>query len=177
MFDSLASNLFAQGSYFFNRVDNENQQIDHRQYLLGGDSISLYDQTSKPTSKNFNNRINTRFDYTADPSNMITILPVLYFQTNRSDNFLNGVTTQNSGGTTAQTTTDALNTGYTLSGHAILGINSIFPIERFLSISALARIRNKLMVFSTRGIGLPERIPLRMILSHNNRTLLSMSTT
>ncbi len=119
MSDSLASNLFAQGSYFFNRVDNENQQIDHRQYLLGGDSTSLYDQNSKPTSKNFNNRINTRIDYMADPSNMITVLPVLYFQTNRADNFLNGVTTQNSGGTTAQTTTDALNTGYTLSGHAI----------------------------------------------------------
>ena len=38
------------------------------------------------------------------------------------------------------------------------GINSIFPIERFLSISALARIRNKLMVFSTRGISLQEWI-------------------
>jgi len=120
MSDTLSPGLFAQGSYFFNRVDNENDQVDHRLYQLGGDSTSIYDQTSKPTSKNFNHRLNSRIDYLADPSNMITVLPVLYFQTNRSDNLLDAVTSQTSGGTRAQNATDAYNSGYTLSAHAIL---------------------------------------------------------
>jgi len=117
--DSLQSNLFAQGSYSFNRVDNENQQIDHRQYLLGGDSTSLYDQTSDPASRNFNHRINARLDYAADPSNIITVLPVLYFQSNRADNLLGATTMLGSSGIQSQSVTDALNSGYTLSGHTI----------------------------------------------------------
>jgi hypothetical protein len=131
MSDSLASDLFAQGSYFFNRVNNQNQQLDHRQYLLGGDSTSLYDQNSDMSSRNFNHRINSRIDYAVDPSNSITFLPILYFQSNRADNLLNALTTESSGGLSAagrpsetlgsqsQTNTNALNSGYNLSGHVV----------------------------------------------------------
>jgi hypothetical protein len=131
MSDSLASNLFAQGSYFFNRVDNQNQQLDHRQYLLGGDSTSLYDQNSDVSSRNFNHRINSRIDYAIDPSNSIMFLPILYFQSNRADNLLNALTTQSSAGlptagqpgetlgSQSQTNTNALNSGYNLSGHVV----------------------------------------------------------
>ncbi len=117
--DSLAGNLFAQGSYFFNQVNNQNLQSDHRQYLLGGDSTSLYDQNSNVASRNFNNRINARIDYRADPSNILTVLPVLYFQSNRADNLLNAVTTLNSQGTESQSNTNNLNTGYNLTAHVI----------------------------------------------------------
>jgi hypothetical protein len=131
MSDSLASNLFAQGSYFFNRVNNQNQQLDHRQYLLGGDSISLYDQNSDASSRNFNHRISSRVDYSVNQSNTLTFLPVLYFQSNRAGNLLDAVTTQSTGGLPAagqavatigsesQTNTNALNSGYNLSGHAV----------------------------------------------------------
>jgi hypothetical protein len=131
MSDSLASNLFAQGSYFFNRVDNQNQQLDHRQYLLGGDSTSLYDQNSDASSRNFNHRISSRIDYAVDPSNSLTFLPTLYFQSNRANNLLDALTTQSSGGLSAagqsttilgsqsQTNTNALNSGYNLSGHIV----------------------------------------------------------
>jgi len=114
--DSLADNLFAQGSYFFNRVGNQNNQYDHRQYLLGGDSTSLYDQNSNVASTNYNNRINGRLDYAADPSNKLTILPVLYFQSNRANNFLDATTSQNED---TSTNTNSLNNGYNLTAHAI----------------------------------------------------------
>ena len=117
--DSLSTGLFGQGSYFFNQVNNRNLQSDHRQYLLGGDSTSLYDQNSNVASRNFNNRITARFDYTADPSNQLTVLPVLYFQSNRADNLLNAVTTQNSFGSVSQSNTNSLNMGYNLTAHVI----------------------------------------------------------
>ncbi len=114
--DSLADNLFAQGSYFLNRVGNQNNQSDHRQYLLGGDSTSLYDQNSNVSSTNYNNRINGRIDYAADPSNRLTILPVIYFQSNRAGNLLNATSSQ-SGDTS--TNANSLNMGYNLTAHAV----------------------------------------------------------
>ena len=92
--DSLEDNLFAQGNYFFNRVGNQNNQFDHRQTLLGGDSTSLSDQSSNVASTNYNNRLNGRLDYAADASNKLTVLPVLYFQSNRANNLLDDTTTQ-----------------------------------------------------------------------------------
>jgi hypothetical protein len=113
--DSLAENLFAQGSYFFNRVGNQNDQLDHRQNLLGGDSISLYNQTSNVSSTNYNNRISSRIDYAADPSNKLTILPVLYFQSNRANNLLDATSAQSD----TVTNTNTVNNGYNLTGHAV----------------------------------------------------------
>lgn len=114
--DSLAENLFAQGSYFFNRVGNQNDQLDHRENLLGGDSTSIYDQNSNVAGTNYNNRINSRIDYAADPSDKWTILPVLYFQSNRANNFLNATTSQNED---TSTNTNSLNNGYNITAHAV----------------------------------------------------------
>ncbi len=117
--DSLATNLFAQGSYFFNRVGNQNEQTDHRQYLLGGDSTSLYDQNNNVASTNYNNRINGRIDYAADASNRLTILPVLYFQSNRANNLLGATTTATGSNSQSETNTNGLNNGYNITAHAI----------------------------------------------------------
>ncbi|HQT90510.1 MAG TPA: outer membrane beta-barrel protein, partial [Candidatus Kryptobacter bacterium] len=117
--DSLANDLFAQASYFFNQVNNQNIQADHRLYLLGGDSTSLYDQNSNVASRNFNNRINARIDYAADPSNSLTFLPVLYFQSNRANNLLDAVTTQGTAASQSLSNTNSLNDGYNLTGHII----------------------------------------------------------
>ncbi|MGA9120734.1 MAG: outer membrane beta-barrel protein [Bacteroidota bacterium] len=117
--DSLASNLFMQSSYFFNRIDNTNEQLDRRQYLLGGDSIGLYHQTSNADGKNFNHRINSRIEYAPDPSDVLTVLPQLYFQSNRSSNMLDAITALNSTTSLSQSATDASNSGYNLSGHVV----------------------------------------------------------
>lgn len=117
--DSLAHGLFAQGSYFFNRLGNENLQVDHRIYLLGGESISLYDQNSNVSSTNYNNRFSGRMDYWPDASNGITVLPVLYFQSNNATDVLGAVTSGNGPGLQSNSNTNSLNNGYNLSGHVI----------------------------------------------------------
>jgi hypothetical protein len=117
--DSLADNLFTQASYFFNRTDNVNQQALNRQYVLGGDSTSLYTQNTNPSSRNFNHRINARVEYAADLANAITVLPQLYFQSNRADNVLNAMSLQTGATSVSRSTTDALNSGYDLSGHIV----------------------------------------------------------
>jgi len=117
--DSLTKSLFAQTSYFFNRTDNQNQQLDARQYLLGGDSTYLLKQKSNLSSENFNHRINLRIDYTIDKSNLLTILPVIYFQSNNADNNLNASTIQNSGASFTLSDINNHNTGFNLSTHII----------------------------------------------------------
>ena len=79
-------------------------------------SVSLYDQNSNVSGTNYNNRFNSRIDYAADPSNKLTILPVVYFQSNRSNNILGAATP---GSQSDTTNTNALNTGYNITAHAI----------------------------------------------------------
>lgn len=118
--DSLAHGLFAQGSYFFNQINNQNLQNDHRLYLLGGDSTSLYDQNSNVSSRNFNNRFSARVQYDADESNSIIFLPVLYFQSNRAANLLDATSDQAATISQSLSNTSSLNQGYNLTGHLIL---------------------------------------------------------
>ncbi len=122
--DSLGEDLFAQGSYFFNRVGNQNDQLDHRD-TWEGDSTSLYNQNSNLGSTNYNNRINSRIDWAADESNKLTVLPVLYFQSNRANNLSDATTSQSAASLQSATTanehtnTSDVNTGYNLTAHAI----------------------------------------------------------
>ncbi len=118
--DSLANGkMFAQGSYFFNQVNNQNIQSDNRVYLLGGNATSLYDQNSNVSSRNFNNRFSGRLDYWPDATNGITVLPVVYFQSNRSNDLLSALTSGNSTNLQSNSVTSSLNNGYNLSGHVI----------------------------------------------------------
>ncbi len=117
--DSLAGDLFAQGSYFFNRTDNENQQSLDRTYLLGGDSTSLYNQNTDASSRNFNHRLNARVVYTPDDANSFIMTPQVYVQSNRSDNAVAAATVQRTAATESRSTTSALNAGYDLGGHLV----------------------------------------------------------
>ncbi len=87
--DSLSSQVFAQGSYFFNQVNNQNDQTTNRQYYNAGSSGSLYDQQTDADSKNYNHRANARIVYTMDSSNSIIVTPQLLFQQNDISNVLN----------------------------------------------------------------------------------------
>ncbi len=118
--DTLTHGLFAQGSYFFNQINNQNLQDDHRLYLLGGDSTSLYNQNSNVSSRNFNNRVSARVVYTPDESNSVIFLPVLYFQSNRSANLLDATSDQGALVSQSSSNTAALNQGYNMTGHLIL---------------------------------------------------------
>jgi uncharacterized membrane protein YgcG len=87
--DSLSSQVFAQGSYFFNQTNNLNDQTTNRQYYNAGSSGSLYDQQTDAGSKNYNHRANARIEYTIDSSNSVIVTPQLLFQQNNISNALN----------------------------------------------------------------------------------------
>ena len=89
--DSWGQNLAVSGSYFFNLIDNENDQTLNRQYLLSPDSSSFYREKSIAESKNYNHRIDLRFQYSIDSSNSLIITPRLNFQDNRSSSSLTGI--------------------------------------------------------------------------------------
>ena len=84
--DTVLTNTFLHANYFFNQVNNQNDQSISRQYLLPGDSSVLYNQESNLNGVNYNHRVNLRVDYAFDSSNIITVTPQLLFQDNKSNN-------------------------------------------------------------------------------------------
>jgi hypothetical protein len=158
--DSLSKKLFAQASYFFNRTDNQNQQLDARQYLLAGDSTYLLNQKSNVSSENFNHRINSRFEYKMDPSNLLTVLPIIYFQSNEADNNLNASTIQNSGSSLTLSDINNHNSGFNLSTHVIYRHKFDYPgrtISVDIGLAASQKVTHSdlssLSQFSNKGMG------------------------
>lgn len=88
--DSLGDKIYMNGSYFFNFTDNDNPQTLNRQYILSSDSSGFYNETSGTERKNYNHRVNLRFEGTFDSSNSFIITPQLYFQNNRATSTVAG---------------------------------------------------------------------------------------
>ncbi|MGD0591689.1 MAG: outer membrane beta-barrel protein [Bacteroidota bacterium] len=120
--DSLSSQVFAQGSYFFNQVNNVNDQTTNRQYYNAGSSGSLYDQQTDADSKNYNHRANARIVYTIDSSNSIIVTPQLLFQQNQISNVLDATSSlaTNVPLSESQTNNQTDASGHNLTGHITL---------------------------------------------------------
>jgi len=88
--DMWGKKLEVQGSYFFNNGDVKNNQVSNIQTLLSKDSTQYENQTTNSDAKNYNHRINLRFDYKIDSANIITVTPVLSFQKNYGSTSING---------------------------------------------------------------------------------------
>jgi len=176
--DSLTKSMFAQASYFFNGTNNVNQQLDARQYLLGGDSTYLYNQKSNLSSQNFNHRVNARIDYKMDPSNFLTVLPIIYFQSNNAGNDLNAATIQNSGTSLSLSDINTRNSGYNLSTHLIYRHKFDYP-GRTVSVDVGVSASQKqtdgslwsLSRYSNKGIGRNDSLSQRSDYLSNVHTL------
>ena len=88
--DMWGKKLEVQGSYFFNYGSVNNNETSNIQTLLTSDSTQYEYQTSVSNAKNYNHRINLRFDYKIDSANLITVTPVLSSQKNSSFSYING---------------------------------------------------------------------------------------
>jgi len=77
--DSWGEKIKFSGSYFFNYTDNTNNSDLTRSYF---DSGMTYQQNSLTRTRNYNNRVNLRFEYAIDSFNALTITPQLRFQQN-----------------------------------------------------------------------------------------------
>lgn len=70
------------GSYFFNASKNENRQLTEREYILSSQSGQLYNEDYSAVTRNYNHRMNFRFDVQLDSLNSIVIAPKLSYQGN-----------------------------------------------------------------------------------------------
>lgn len=112
--DKWGKQIDVQGSYFFNNSNNVNDNLTTTQYK---GSPQLENSGSVSTSKNYNHRINMRFEYRIDSFNSILVIPSLNFQKNRSsaNSFLNTVNSDTEDTINTQmSTNDYMREGYNL---------------------------------------------------------------
>lgn len=89
--DKWGKKLDVSGSYFFNNSNTNNNQGSNTQYINQGSVSDFYDENDTSNTKNFNHRINLRFDYKIDDKNSITFSPSLSFQKNNAYSYLDGL--------------------------------------------------------------------------------------
>ena len=82
--DKWGKKLSVTGSYFYNNSTNNNLSLTNTQIL---EENQFYVQNSNAETKNYNHRINARFEYKLDSNNTFFFIPNLSFQTNRSSSY------------------------------------------------------------------------------------------
>jgi hypothetical protein len=88
--DKWGKNISVSGSYFFNMTDNENTSLANRNYYSTGDSGLVYYESSRQKGKNYNHRLNFRFEYTIDTLNSLILTPRISFQNYRQSEITGG---------------------------------------------------------------------------------------
>ena len=83
--------LTISGSYFFNNSNTNNNQNSGTQYFIRNSPDQFYNETDLSSTKNFNHRLNLRFEYKIDSSNSILFTPALSYQKNSSGYNLNAL--------------------------------------------------------------------------------------
>ncbi|MBI5218350.1 MAG: TonB-dependent receptor [Bacteroidia bacterium] len=87
--DNWGKKIKISASYFFIMSDNDKNTTLLRNYLYP-DTGQLYNELNHSQSKNYNHRLNVRFEYSIDSLNSILISPRIYYQDNSSGNTVNG---------------------------------------------------------------------------------------
>ena len=82
--DNWGKKMKVTGSYFFNGTDNTNVTDLTRNYFTSSDSTNVYHESDNSDAKNYNHRVNLRFEYTIDSFNSIIFTPGVSFQKNNS---------------------------------------------------------------------------------------------
>ena len=83
------------GSYFFNASKNENAQKTGREYFVSTQAGQLYNEDYLATTRNFNHRMNFRFDIQLDSMNSLMVIPRLSYQGNNRKQETFGLTQDN----------------------------------------------------------------------------------
>ncbi len=72
--------LQVSSSLFANDTDTDNTQTLSRQYLPPQDSLEFYEQRATTDSRNGNQRLDARFEWTPDSLNSVIVQPRIYLQ-------------------------------------------------------------------------------------------------
>ena len=119
--DNWGKKMKVTASYFFNGTDNTTATDLTRNYFTTSDTLNTYHESDNAETKNFNHRVNLRFEYTIDSFNSIIFTPGISFQKNNSTS---GTTANDSLGDfiSSQTINNntANNTGYSSSNNLLI---------------------------------------------------------
>ncbi|MBF8295612.1 MAG: TonB-dependent receptor [Bacteroidetes bacterium] len=142
--DTWQPGMEVEGNYFFNLTDNVRDQLTNRQYFLTPDTSQYYRQSNLSDGRNYNHRLNMRFDFAIDSVNRIIVSPRLNLQSNGSTSDYSGANTlmqtipiSRSG---THNRTDV--TGYTSNNSIVFRHKFDIP-GRTLSIEANANLNNR----------------------------------
>ncbi|MGB3463941.1 MAG: TonB-dependent receptor [Cyclobacteriaceae bacterium] len=110
--------LTLNGSYFYNKTDNSNDQLLARETFLTADTSQFYDEISNSATVNYNHRINLRMQYEIDERNSLIFTPSLSLQQNDQIDALIGINTLSEELQLSETTNlfDSKVTGFNQSG-------------------------------------------------------------
>jgi len=125
--DFWGSKMKFTGSYFFNQINNTNNQSLARQYYSVSDTVQLYNENSLNTSTNYNHRANVRFEYYIDSLNSLIATPSFSLQSGNSLLNVNGLN--------ALTTGDSLNSSvnsFAAQNNTYRAINDLLFRHRFV---------------------------------------------
>ena len=88
--DMWQSGVNITGSYFFNRSDNDNDQVNHRDYTMTGDTRTAYDERTTGTTGNGNHRFCMRMDVPIDSMNSFLFVPNISYQSTEGTSLMDG---------------------------------------------------------------------------------------
>jgi len=89
--DKWGKKLDVSGSYFFNNSNTNNDQSSNTQFFMRNADDQFYDEANLSSAKNYNHRLNLRFEYKIDDQNSISFTPAISFQNNRSMKEIDGL--------------------------------------------------------------------------------------
>ena len=123
--DKWGQKIKITGSYFFNMTDTKTTTNLTRSYITSKDSGLYYNEADDARAKNYNHRVNLRFEYKIDSLNSLTITPKFNYQKNNSNSTLIGSNirpnqTELFYESQTKDTNISLNNGYTFSNNILL---------------------------------------------------------
>lgn len=101
----------ANGSYFFNHSDNEQETNVRRTYFLGDTSNQFYRESSEQTTQNLVNRANFRLNYHINDKTTLLLLPSVSTQDSRQWYESQASTTNEQGDSISTTRSDIFQEG------------------------------------------------------------------
>lgn len=132
------------GSYFFNATLNDNVSSSLRNYISENDSGLVYNESKNTNSKNFNNRLNLKIEYSIDSSNSIAFTPALTTQNYFSNSELSASNFENSISTlSTNNTISSKNRGVNFSND-ILYMHKFAKNGRTISVNFTTSVNNKI---------------------------------
>ncbi len=119
--DKWGKKMKVTGSYFFNNTENTNYTSLTRNYFTLKNQGLIYNEYNQSDSRNYNHRINFRFEYELDSLNKLTFTPKLNFQQKNASATVWGsnIFPENSLENKTENSNKSNNFGYTFSNNIL----------------------------------------------------------